>query len=119
MSRLTRDGTTEPVSRDHILRREHGQEIFIFPAQLTASRIDNLTRLIHTLATWHMCDQPATQTNRDPNRDKILAGSNQPRTSKTYRRHDDVLGYELQFLLSVEVLRVFQNLNYKLQRKAV
>ena len=25
MSRLTRDGTTEPVSRDHILRRGRGQ----------------------------------------------------------------------------------------------
>ena len=25
MSRLTRDGTAEPVSRDHILRRERGQ----------------------------------------------------------------------------------------------
>ena len=26
MSRLTWDGTAEPVSRDQILRREHGQE---------------------------------------------------------------------------------------------
>ena len=26
------------------------KEIFIFPVQLTTSRIDNLTRLIHTLA---------------------------------------------------------------------
>ena len=25
MSRLTQDGTAEPVSRDQILRREHGQ----------------------------------------------------------------------------------------------
>ena len=31
MSRLTRDGTAEPVSRDPILRRERGQGIFIFP----------------------------------------------------------------------------------------
>ena len=27
------------------------REIFIFPVQLTTSRIDNLTRLIHTLAS--------------------------------------------------------------------
>ena len=27
-----------------------GREIFIFPVQLTTSRINNLTRLIHTLA---------------------------------------------------------------------
>ena len=56
--------------------------------------------------------------NRDPNRGKILARSNQPRTSETYRRQDDVFGYELQFLMSINrVLPVFQNLNYKLQRR--
>ena len=47
MSRLTRDGTAETVSRDQILRHERGQGI---PVQLTTSRIGNLTRLIHTLA---------------------------------------------------------------------
>ena len=31
MSRLTRDGTAEPVSRDQILRRERGQGNIIFP----------------------------------------------------------------------------------------
>ena len=31
MSRLTRDGTTEPVSRDKILRRERGQRKVYFP----------------------------------------------------------------------------------------
>ena len=55
--------------------------------------------------------QPATQTNRDPDHDKILATSSQPRTSETFRRQDDVFGYEVQFLLS-GVLPVFQNLNY-------
>ena len=30
MSRLARDGTTEPVSRDQILRRERGQRIIHF-----------------------------------------------------------------------------------------
>ena len=51
MSRLTRDETAEPVSRDHdqILRREGGQgKTVFFPYQLTKSRIDH-TRLIHTL----------------------------------------------------------------------
>ena len=34
MSRLARDGTAEPVSRDQILRREREQEkISIFPVQ--------------------------------------------------------------------------------------
>ena len=54
MSRLTRNGIAEPVSRDQILRRERGQETLVFPVQLTTSRIDNLTRSIHTLAI--MCD---------------------------------------------------------------
>ena len=51
MSRLTRDGTAEPVSRDQILRRKQtrNREIIIFPVQLTTSRIiGNITRLIHT-----------------------------------------------------------------------
>ena len=49
MSRLTRDGTAEPVSRDQILRHARGQGNISFPVQLTTSRIGNLTRLIHTL----------------------------------------------------------------------
>ena len=49
MSRLTRDGTAEPVSRDQILRHARGHGNMIFPVQLTTSRIGNLTRLIHTL----------------------------------------------------------------------
>ena len=59
--------------------------------------------------------QPATQTNRDPNRDKTRTRSNQPRTSETYRRQDDVFGYKQQLQLS-GVVPVFQNLNYKLQK---
>ena len=50
MSRLTRDGTAEPVSRDQILRRERGQGKNSFPVQLTTCRVGNVTRLIHTLA---------------------------------------------------------------------
>ena len=49
MSRLTRDGTAEPISRDQILRHARGQGILIFPVRLTTSRIGCLTRLIHTL----------------------------------------------------------------------
>ena len=52
MSRLMRDGTAEPVSRDQILRRERGQTIIHFPcsAEHEQCRIGNLTRLIHSLA---------------------------------------------------------------------
>ena len=51
MSRLTRDGTTELVSRDQVLRRERGQGniMLIFLVQRTTSRIGILTRLIPTL----------------------------------------------------------------------
>ena len=52
MSRLTRDGTTECVSRDQILRRERGQGNINFPccsADHEDGRVGNLTRLIHTL----------------------------------------------------------------------
>ena len=56
MSRLTRDGTAEPISRDQILRHARGHRgIFIFPVELTTSRIGNLTRLIHTLL-YLVCD---------------------------------------------------------------
>ena len=44
------DGTAEPVSRHQVLSANAGRETFIFPVQLTTSRIGNLTRLIHTLA---------------------------------------------------------------------
>ena len=44
------DGTAESVSRDQTLRHVYGDRgIFIFPVQLTTSRIGNLTRLVHTL----------------------------------------------------------------------
>ena len=49
MSRLTRDETAEPVSRDQILRHARGQGDIIFPVQLTTSRIGNLARLTRTL----------------------------------------------------------------------
>ena len=57
MSRLTRDGTAETVSRDHIpfSGTNPDREILIFPVQLTTSRIVNLTLLIHTLAIYNMC----------------------------------------------------------------
>ena len=47
---MTRDGTTEHVSREtKFSGPNRDREIFIFPVQLTTSRISNLTRSIHTL----------------------------------------------------------------------
>ena len=50
MSRLTRDGTAEPISRDKFSGANADREILFFLVQPTPSRIDNLTRLIHALA---------------------------------------------------------------------
>ena len=52
MSRLTRDGTDEPVSRDQFLRLERDSEMLFFSVQLTLSRIGNHIRLILTLALY-------------------------------------------------------------------
>ena len=74
MSRLTRDGTAEPVSRDQILRlaNERGRQgkKHVFLVQLTASRIGNNTGLIHTLLkvlTAHTLLTPIATTIGEPN----------------------------------------------------
>ena len=53
MSRLTRDGTAEPVLRDKFLGANLDREMSILSVKLATSRIGNLTRLILTLA---ICD---------------------------------------------------------------
>ena len=58
MSRLTRDGTAEPVSRDQILRHARGQGNIIFPVQLTTSRIGNLTASSNVSGTGFNRDVP-------------------------------------------------------------
>ena len=40
MSKLTRDGTAEPVSRDQILRRKRGQRIIHFPCSAAEHELD-------------------------------------------------------------------------------
>ena len=50
MENETWDGTAEPVSREARFSDANGdREIFIFPVQLTSSRIGDLTCLIYTL----------------------------------------------------------------------
>ena len=49
MSRLTRDGTAKPVSRDHILRFERGHENIIFPWLAHHEQDRNLSQMIKTL----------------------------------------------------------------------
>ena len=57
MSKLTRDGTAEPVSRDQILRRERGQRIIRFPCSSADHEQDwqfcPVVRAIHTNVVLH------------------------------------------------------------------
>ena len=57
MSKLTRDGTAEPVSRDQILRRERGQRIVHFPCSAADHEQDwqpcPVVRAIHTNIVLH------------------------------------------------------------------
>ena len=46
----TRRGRPNPSRETKVSGANGDREIFIFPVQLTTSRIGNLTRLIHTLA---------------------------------------------------------------------
>ena len=62
MSKLTRDGTAEPVSRDHILRRERGQRIIHFPCSAADHEKDwqpcPAVRAIHTnIAYTYSCSE--------------------------------------------------------------
>ena len=51
-------------------------------------------------------------SNMDPNRDKALARSNQPRTSETYRRQDDFFGFT--YLQSMDFQREPQSKHHLL-----
>ena len=57
MSKLTRDGTAEPVSRDQILRRERGQRTIHFPCSAADHEQDlqpcPVVRAIHTNIVLH------------------------------------------------------------------
>ena len=57
MSKLTRDGTAEPVSRDQILRRERGQRVIHFPCSAADHEQDwqpcPVVRAIHTNIVLH------------------------------------------------------------------
>ena len=49
MNRRARDGTTEPISRDRVLRRRQRQKKNIFLVQLATSRLGNHTWFMHAL----------------------------------------------------------------------
>ena len=103
MSRLTRDGTAELVSRDQILRHARGQGNIIFPVQLTTSRIGNLTWLIHTLA---ICDDhtqihtyPFRYGRKNTNSGFLKNRTHGFRTSKCTRLPSRLLGRRLRYCI--------------------
>ena len=62
MSRLTRGGTAEPVSRDQILRRERGQGNIYFPS--SADREQDWQPYLVDPYSCYMCDHTYTGLTR-------------------------------------------------------
>ena len=60
MSRLTRDGTAEPVSRDQILRHERGQGNIDFPFSADHEQ-DWQPYLVDPYSCYNMCDHTVEQ----------------------------------------------------------
>ena len=106
MSRLTRDGTAEPVSRDQIIRRERGHGNIDFSC--SADHVQDwqsLIRLIHTPAicvTIHTyirysSPTPITSYTIDSDNDRLMVMVQWTRYSghvryRQYRRHrNDIL----------------------------
>ena len=95
MSRLTRDGTAEPIPRDQFFRHARGQGNIIFPVQLSTSWIGNLTRLIHTMLyviiihtyprNWNMTALLALEEQEKKN----IARCNQLASSSAHHRVAD------------------------------
>ena len=67
MSKLGRDGTAAPVSRDQILRRERGQRIINFPCSAADHEQDwrpcPVVRAIHTNIVLHTHTAVVTHTH--------------------------------------------------------
>ena len=68
MSKLTRDGAAEPVSRDQILRRDRGQRIVHFPCTAADHEQDwqpcPVVRAIHTNIVLHIYTRTAVVTRK-------------------------------------------------------
>ena len=65
MSRLTRDGAAEPVSRDQILRRERGQGNFHFPC--SADHVQDWQPYPVDPCSCYMCDHTSPQEKHSQN----------------------------------------------------
>ena len=61
MSRLTRDGTAQPVSRDQILRRVRGQRNIHFPCSADYEQdwqpypVDPYSAIVHVMTIYTYC----------------------------------------------------------------
>ena len=71
MSRLTRAGTAEPVSRDQILRHERGQGSINFSC--SADHVQDWQPYPVDLYSCYMCDKSAVQRTCMPARTLVLS----------------------------------------------
>ena len=67
---MTRDGTAEPVSRDHILRRKHGQGNIIFPC--SADHVQDWQPYPVDRYSCYICNHTYVHTPREARKFKIL-----------------------------------------------
>ena len=126
MSRLTRDGAAEPVSRNQILRRERGQENIAFPCSADHEQdwqpypVDPYPcDMCDYIYTYIMVTTPYSNQQGSRSRQNPRWVQNHPRSSGTIRVKTISLGsnYSLHSLEGCPYF-IFQNLNYKLQRRS-
>ena len=67
---MTRDGTAEPVSRDDILRRKHGQGNIIFSC--SANHVQDWQPYPVDPYSCYMCDHTCIHTPRQARKFKIF-----------------------------------------------
>ena len=70
MSRLTRDETAEPVSRDQILRHERGQGNDVFPC--SADHVQDWQPYPVDPHSCYMCDHTSLDAVAESRRDAVI-----------------------------------------------
>ena len=84
MSKLTRDGTAEPFSRDLILRRERGERIIHFPCSAADHEQEwqpcPVVRAIHTNIVLHKHTAVVTDYTTTVNRARMYTSPNKKYT---------------------------------------
>ena len=124
MSRLTRDGPAEPVSRDQILRRERGQRNVHFSCSAGHEQVWQPYPV--DPYSCYICDHACLADRRTTFDSPLLKPTGtqiatKPLPGPTTREHRKHIGIKTMSLGTsysfTGVLPACQNLNYKLQRR--